>query len=124
LPPTWGKPGWLLGVLLPGAARHYWLFWPLVLGAFVYLLMGAAVMASTDGLASNLLDAIATPAFNRYFGAGVPVVDPLKQALNGLCTWPWLLGLFIANLVFVFVSERLRPDPAGWFARRGEAGNP
>ncbi len=118
LPPRWGKPGWLLGVLVPGAARQYWVFGPLVTAFFFYLVLGALILASSEGASSNILDAIAVPDFTRYYGAGAPVPDPTKQALDGICSWYWLAAVLAGNLVFVAVAEKLAPDPAGFFVRK------
>jgi len=80
--------------------------------------MGAAIMSGSGGQASNLLDAVARPAFDRYYGLTAAVHDPTRALLDSLASWTWVAILFGAHLVYLVAMEKLRPDPAGPFGRR------
>ena len=112
------KSAWVVGMLTPGLARQYSLVWPFISGALAYWIIGFLTLANSNQLSSSILDVIAMPAFNRYYGIGNPAFDPLKQSLDSLCTWPWLLGLLGLNVLLVLVAEKIWPDPAGSFAKK------
>lgn len=107
-----GALGWALGSLVPGASRQYNALGPLVTSAFLTSLIMAYMLSNSSGMATNILDAIAIPAFSRYFGAGEMnmnargALDLLPRSFANL--W-WVL--LVGNLVIVTIAEVVRPDP-------------
>ena len=111
-PHRFGVLGWALGSIVPGASRQYSLLGPLVTIAFLTSLIMAYMLSNSDGMATNILDAIAIPAYSRYFGAGEMTLgdrgalDLIPRSFAALW-WVFLIG----NLVFVAIAEFMRPDP-------------
>ena len=108
-------PGWALTSLLPGGSRHYSVAGPLVALLFTSSAVAAYTLATTEGMATNILMAIAVPAFTKYFGVSQYFHGPDETFWRQMASYWWVF--LLANVVFVGVMEKLRPDPNGPFAK-------
>jgi tetratricopeptide (TPR) repeat protein len=113
--PRRGKLGWFLGVLLPGAARQYWLLGVPLTAAFAFQAFGAWVLAMSDGRGVDLLANLAEPSAVGVLGAQLSPGSAGPSWLTWTCQHWWVT--LAANLVFVIVAERVAADPAGPFIR-------
>lgn len=107
--PRFGRLGYVLGLLVPGAARSYSFFGPFVATLFFAACVGAITLHTTDGLASNVLEAIAEPSFDRYYGVYEAAPEPSRGMTAFYRSW-WIL--LLAHVAFVAIAERRSPDPA------------
>lgn len=113
--PKYGQLGWALGLIVPGASKQYHVLGPFVCILFITSVLCAMTMSNTDGVFTNMLDAIAVPSFSRYFGLSSPY-EPEQTFFHTLGRWWW--ALLVAHFAFIVVMERLRPDDAGPLAKR------
>ncbi|HEU5284166.1 MAG TPA: hypothetical protein VFU53_10155, partial [Burkholderiales bacterium] len=103
--------GWALGFVVPGTARQLGVVGPplLMLCAFSYFVHYA--LGLSQGLATDIIGAIAIPDVSNYYGIAEPVFTPLELLVRRTRNLFWVL--WIGNLLAVIVLERLSPDPAG-----------
>ena len=72
------------------------------------------MLSNSQGMATNVLMAIAIPSFHKYFGISEYYHGADEAFWRQLASYWWVL--LVANLVFVGAMEKLRPDPNGPFA--------
>lgn len=113
-----GRIGWALGSLIPGGARPWGLFGPPIVALFCTSLVVAIHLHTSEGLATNLLDAIATPQMDRYYGAATFERHGPEAAFAALEHVWWML--LLVNPPLVALMERRRPDPNGPLAEADE----
>jgi tetratricopeptide (TPR) repeat protein len=103
--------GWALGFVVPGTARQLGALGPplLTLCAFSYFVHYA--LGLSEGLATDIIGAIAIPDIANYHGIAEPAYTPLERLVRATRNLFWML--WIGNLVAVILLERLSPDPAG-----------
>jgi hypothetical protein len=65
----------------------------------------------SEGLATDIIGAIAIPDIANYHGIAEPAYTPLERLVRATRNLFWML--WIGNLVAVILLERLSPDPAG-----------
>lgn len=107
-------PGWALSMLIPGASRHWSAAGPLFALLFFTAALAAYMLSNSQGMATNVLMAIAIPSFHKYFGISEYYHGADEALWRQLASYWWVL--LVANLVFVGAMEKLRPDPNGPFA--------
>lgn len=95
-------------LFLPGAPRAFGALSFLVGGAFVTTVLGLVTLSASDGVATNVLDAIAVPDFARFYGASARV-SPDARALA--IYLPGVLAL-ATHIVYVAFFARRSDDPA------------
>ncbi len=109
--------GWGFGFIMPGTARQFSFLGPLLTTAFVFSAMARYNLHISDGVATNLLDAIATANFTNLYGIGEILYTPLESFIRRMASLWWVL--WGVNLLVVMLFERFSPDPCGL---RGETG--
>ena len=108
--------GWSLGLAVPGTARQLSFLGLPILALSIHSALSHYFLATSSGIASNLIDAIAIPNLNRGYGIGEILHSPLETAIRQTSSFWWIL--WIANLLVVLALERIFPDPLG---PRGQA---
>jgi tetratricopeptide (TPR) repeat protein len=111
--------GWLAAFVVPGTSRIYSFFGPFVTAATLVWLLTWQSWSATDGLALNILDALATPGFDRWYGAIGQSADPTHALLARLAPWWWTP--FALNFVLVLLAELAAPDDDGPIAWRRDS---
>ncbi len=112
VPWRWGRLGWGVGLVVPGAAPQYSVLGGLMLTFALWLVIGAYFLASTQGSATNVLDAISGPSLQRFFGV---VSQPRAPgAYAKLCGW-WQGALVLHAVVMALMVWRW-PDALNPFA--------
>lgn len=108
-------PGWALSMIFPGASRHWSAIGPLFALLFFTAMVSAYMLSKSDGVATNILMAIAMPSFNKYFGISEYFYGPEETFWRQIADYWWVFLLI--NFAYVGVMEKLRPDPNGPFAK-------
>jgi hypothetical protein len=110
--------GWVLSFVVPGTAR-VWLFaGPLLTAATAAWLLMYWTWTTSDGLGVTILDVIAVPSFEQYFGAMGSVTGAVHAKLAKLMPFWW--APLALNAVIVLLAEIALPDPDGPIAWRRE----
>ena len=78
---------------------------------FTFSALGRYVLSRSDGLATDILAAIAEPNLMRTFGISEPMYTPLEELIRQSAGSWWIF--WVVNLAAVFLLERISPDPLG-----------
>ena len=109
-----------VSLLLPGAPRAYGALSFIVGGAFATFVLGMAMYVLSDGVALNVLEAIARPEVARYYGASVPL------PVDAYAFLPYAPGavVMLLHVVFVIFARRFVDPARGSEAARSETAAP
>lgn len=113
--------GWLAAFAVPGTSRIYSFFGPFVTAATLVWLLTWQSWSASGGLALNILDALAAPGFERWYGVVGQSADPLHATLARLAPLWWTP--IALNFVLVLLAEMAAPDDDGPIAWRRESRN-
>jgi tetratricopeptide (TPR) repeat protein len=90
---------WGPSLIVPGTARALGVAGPLLLALWCSSLMAAEALRLSDGAATNILAAIATPNVSRMYGLSGVVISPLEALVRQAAGLWWALWLANALLV-------------------------
>lgn len=105
------RAGWALGFAIPGTARQLGFTGPPLLVLFTFALLVRRFLAASQGVASDVVEAVGMTNLSNVFGVVGLSLTPLQQASRAVGELWWLIWL--VNLVAVVVLERRSPDPLG-----------
>lgn len=109
---TWPAPArpaaYTAALFVPGAPRAYGVLSYVVGGAVVTTILAVVMLSASDGMATNVLDAIAVPDVSRFYGA-TGKVTPDRRVL--FFYGPGVVAV-AAHLVYVGFFARRSEDPA------------
>ena len=100
--------GWVLGFVVPGTARNLSFLGPPLLTVCTFSAFGRIVLSKSDGVATDILAAVAQPNLMRAFGIAEPIYAPLEEVMRQMASLWWIF--WVVNLVAVILLERFSPD--------------
>ena len=104
-------------MLVPGTARRLGWLGPPLLSLFCFSAIVACWLARSEGMATNLSDAMGAGNLSGAYGLASPYVhSALQIAVRRTADLWWIV--WIVNVGAVLILERLWPDPCGQRGRR------